>query len=177
MELKFEEEMEELNKLGFLNPNDLSKEYIETLPVRYGTRVIVFTEDDKVILINLKHKHTYTLIGGNIDDGENIEDSMRRECKEESGYDLDKVIPLGYIEIWKNKYRRFVFGFIAKTKGDPSELKLTEKEIESGHTVELHEFEEAINILDNEGDGNDNLSSIRSLMFMEESKKYLKYFV
>ncbi len=174
MELRFKEEIGSWNKIGFLNPHDLSSEYIATLPVRYGTRVIIVVGEDKIAIVNMKNKNLHTLIGGNIEDNENIEEGLLRECLEESGYTISEITVLGYIELWRKKYRRFVFGFIAKAIGTPAPLKLTEEEKESGHEVMLCSIEEAIDLLDADNDPSDNLTSIRSLMLLEEAKKHIK---
>lgn len=173
MNIRFEEELKSWKKIGFLNPKDITEEDAKSLPVRYGTRTVVLTKDNKVVLIKIASEKTYTLVGGNIEDGESVEDGMIRECKEESGYDVVQVSTLGYIELWKKDYRRFVFGFLAKTVGYQGYLSLTSEEIELGHEVYECSIDEAIFLLEGNKDNGGNMASLRSLMFLREAKKYL----
>lgn len=174
MELRFQEEIGTWEKLGFLNPYDLTEEEVSKLPVRYGTRTIILTPENKIVLLNIRNEHIHTLVGGNIDEGESIEEGMIRECKEESGYDVSHITPLGYIELWRKNYRRFVFGFLVRANGEAGPLSLTEAEKEKGSEVMVCTIDEAIDTINTDVDESDSLASIRSMMFLEEAKKHIK---
>ena len=55
----------------------------------------ILIKDDKVLLIkrakNLVHGGKFALPGGFLDRDESVEDGVRREVKEETGYEIDKL--------------------------------------------------------------------------------------
>ena len=55
----------------------------------------ILIKDDKVLLIkrakNLVHGGKFALPGGFLDRDESVEDGVRREVKEETGYEIDKI--------------------------------------------------------------------------------------
>lgn len=177
MDVRFQKELNSWKKIAFLNPHNLTEEESKDLPIRYGTRTVLINENNKVILIRVEKENFSTLVGGGIEDGEEIEEGMIRECKEESGYDVSILAKLGYIELWRKKYKRYVFGFLAKTNSIASDLKLTNEEKELGHHVCECSFDEAIKIISNNIENTSNLASKRSIMFLEEAKNHLENMV
>lgn len=172
---RFQKELKNYHNLGFLNPHNLSDKEASLLPIKYGTRTVIITNDNKVVLIKVKGMNVHTLVGGGIEDGEEIEDGMIRECMEESGYDVSIISRLGHIELWRKKYKRFIFGFLVRAIGEPNTLSLTEDEIRLGHEVCKYSIREALNILEEDiKNSNNNLASIRSLMFLKEAQKYIQ---
>ncbi len=178
MENRFKNELSTLKKIDFLNPHNLDSKDAKELPICYGARTVILTEDNKIVLIKVEKGNYFTLVGGGIEEGETIEEGMIRECKEESGYDVSIVTSLGYIELWRKKYCRFIFGYLVRSFGKAKPLSLTDEEIELGHSVYLCSIDEAISHLQNDIDKKiylkDNLASIRSLKFLKEAQTYLK---
>lgn len=174
MEARFKKEIESWNKIAFLNLGNLTEEEINNLPLKYGTRTVVLSSDDKVILIKIKNGNFHTLVGGNIEDTENIEEGTIRECKEESGYNISIIDQLGYIILCKKKYKKYIFGNLVKTIGEPTPLKLTQEEIEQGHEIFKYPIDEALNILENDYKNTNILAAHRSYFFLKEAQKYLK---
>ncbi len=173
MEERFKKEIELWNKIAFLNLGNLTTEEINKLPLMYGTRTVVLTSDNEVILIKIKTGNFHTLVGGNIEDTENIEQGTIRECKEESGYNISIIDNLGYIVLCKKKYKKYIFGNLVKTIGEPTPLKLTQEEIELGHEILKYPIDKALDILENDYKNTSILASLRSFMFLKEAKKYL----
>lgn len=171
---RFEKELNSWKKLGFLNPNNLTEPEASVLPQRYGTRIIVLNNDNKIILIKVEKGDYFTLIGGGIEDNEDIEKGMIRECKEESGYDVSVITTLGYIEIWKKEYKKFDFCYLVKTIGEPALLNLTKEEVEFGHELNYYSIDEAIKIVENEIENHGSFASIRTLIILKEAQKYLE---
>lgn len=184
MDLKFQKELSSWKKLGFLNPDNLTEEEVSLLPIRYGARAIVLNDDNKVALIKVTKRNYFALVGGGIEDNESIEEGIIRECKEESGYDVSIISPLGYVEFEriefdsvpfsKIEYREFDFGFLVRTVGESGPLSLTKEEIEPGHEVNYYSIDEAIKIVENELENFGSFASTRSLIFLKEAKNYLE---
>ena len=109
MDTMYQKELNSWKKICILNPHNLSEKEISELPVYFGTRTVILVDDDKVVLIKSTKSNYYVLVGGSIEEGETIEQGLIRECKEESGYDISIISPLGYIELCKKKYKRIIF--------------------------------------------------------------------
>ncbi|MEA3398934.1 MAG: NUDIX hydrolase [Patescibacteria group bacterium] len=158
-------------KIASINSCSLSKDEINKLPVFYGNRNIVVHEN-KILLIKTK-KGIHNLIGGQIKKGETILESLIRECKEETGYDIDNIIPIGYIELIRRTHKRYIFSFVVKTSGAKDALELTKEEINLGHEVFEYKRKEALNILKEDIKKDKGMASSRSLLLLEEAQEYL----
>ena len=64
--------------------------------VRYCARVVLWNEVGEIRVIRSKLGYLQ-LPGGGIDDGESIEEALRREAREEAGYSIKDIRPLGYV--------------------------------------------------------------------------------
>ena len=51
----------------------------------------IIQQDRKILLINTIHTGTYSLPGGGIELGEQIEDALRREVREETGIEIEDL--------------------------------------------------------------------------------------
>lgn len=177
MEERFKKELNSWKKIDFLNLGNLTTDEINKLPLMYGTRTVVLTSDNEVVLIKIKTGNFHTLVGGNIEDTENIEQGTIRECKEESGYNISIIDNLGYIVLCKKKYKKYIFGNLVKTIGEPIPLKLTQEEIELGHEILKYPIDEALDILETDYSNTGILAAHRSYIFLKEAQKYLKNMV
>ena len=64
---------------------------------RFCVRVVLTNDEGKICVIK-SEKYGYTQIpGGGIDEGESIIDALRRETREETGFLIDGIKPLGYV--------------------------------------------------------------------------------
>lgn len=62
------------------------KNYIERKTV-YG---LIFNTEKNIAIV-IEHNNMYNMIGGKIENGENAEETLLRETKEEIGYELENV--------------------------------------------------------------------------------------
>lgn len=105
---------------------------------RHAVRGIV-RQNDKILLIQSSLKDV-KFPGGGIEAGESIEEALKREIKEESGYTVDKIARhRGYIEEWTDAFesdehvfamRSDFYDVMIKEKQDA--LKLDDYEAELG---------------------------------------------
>lgn len=129
------------------NPNEW-----HSFSVRPGARAILLDNEFRIALMHVKNYGYYKLPGGGIDEGETIEDGLRRELFEEVGASSIEILAeIGqideYREEWKEKSEHY--GFIAKLIGDLSEPERTDKEIEHGYvTVWAKDINEAITLVE-----------------------------
>ncbi len=102
---------------GFNTPKE------KTGNTRFNVRAVLMNDKNEICVIK-SEKYGYMQIpGGGIDDGENIIDALRRETREETGFLIDNIKPLGYVlekrEDVRNKHnndQHVSFVFSASTK-------------------------------------------------------------
>ncbi len=165
---------ESLNRIHLDNPDNLTQEDVKDFSIRYAARAIMITPENKVVLIFADHK-IHTVIGGGVEKGESFVEALHRECKEETGYNIEIIEPLGYIEFWRKDKKRISIGhgFLVKTIGVQDKLSITNEEIEEGHEVREYEYDKAIRIVTSELEKYNEVSSSRTLMFLKEAQKHL----
>jgi 8-oxo-dGTP diphosphatase len=153
------------------NPNEW-----HSFSVRPGARAILLDNEFRIALMHVKNYGYYKLPGGGIDEGETIEDGLRRELFEEVGASSIEILAeIGqideYREEWKKKSEHY--GFIAKLTGDLSEPERTDKEIEHGYvTVWAKDINEAITLVESgkPTEYGQDFERLRELTFLNYSK-------
>lgn len=96
---------------------------------RLTVKVVLFNEAGEIALIGNKINELFLLPGGGIDDGEATIDSVRRECLEETGCEIEVLNEIGMIEDFRLRDSKHYisFGYSARvtSHGTPN---LTESE-------------------------------------------------
>ena len=72
--------------------------------IRTGARAILFDNDSRIALV-YEHKYNhYKLPGGNVEVGESLEQTVRREIKEEVGANITDIYYLGVVQSHLSAY-------------------------------------------------------------------------
>ena len=104
--------------------------YVVELPTTVCA--VAITEENEVLMVRqYRHPIKETLLeipGGFIDEGETPEEAMRRELKEETGYEFSTVINVGRIAANPGVLDNFTYLFLAKGGIKTSELHLDQNE-------------------------------------------------
>ena len=58
----------------------------------------IYEKDNKILLV--KKDNQYSLVGGGIESGESVEQCLRREFLEETGYLLNKIEPILVVDCY-----------------------------------------------------------------------------
>ena len=119
---------------------------------RLTGKAIIIDHEDKIALVGSSVNHIYTLPGGGIDSGEDIQSGIIRESKEEAGCVVEIAYMLGIIDDYRNRDKKHCISYCAVTKviGNKQGPELTEDEKKNGLHVKWFTKEEACNLLDEE---------------------------
>lgn len=145
--------------LARLNPDKRSDDYIAALPTIEKVRAILFDANNDLVLVQENDKGVrHGAPGGKIEEGETPVEALRRECKQETGYDIDIREEIGYVEIIREKYITRNYFWVAKTVGDQGDLALMEDEKAVAQLCISFPFKEAKELLRQEAE-NDSRAS------------------
>ncbi len=116
------------------------------------SRAVLLNKKNEVLLNHLVcddpdfgYRNYYELPGGGVEKGETLIEGLKREIKEETGYDIDdsRIFPLGRVEDEYNTIHRYNINhyYVAFTtkKGKPSMLEYEKKWIAEQVWVSLDE--------------------------------------
>lgn len=114
---------------------------------RFTGKVVLFDGGNKIALIGNKINDFFLLPGGGIDGSESVIDGIKRECREETGCEIEIQNILGVTEDFRARDKKHCisYGYSARVTsyGIPS---LTESEIDIGVYVKWFSLSEAIEI-------------------------------
>ena len=147
---------------------------------RNAARAVLIDDDYRVALIDATNRGYYKLPGGGIDEGELIEEALRREVLEEAGYEIEPLCPLGYTHETRHKFEQFnnSYAWLARAKKEVGR-NLMEDEIEDGFEVKWFDsIDDAIAAVE-KVDVSDmiyqaHFFTARELAILREARKVLK---
>lgn len=102
--------------------------------MRLGARGIILNDQAKIAILHMDNVGAYKLVGGGIEEGENPEETFKREVLEEAGCEVEIDSFLGVIREEKSQdnFAQDSYVFVGHVISDTGELHLTEKEISRG---------------------------------------------
>ena len=162
--------------IKLVNPKNVSDEEADKYDIRNAVRAIVFGKDNLVALLHATNNHYYKLPGGGIEENEDDEVALKRECKEEIGCAIEIIKELGqvieYRENWKLK--QISFCYIAKLAGEKGTPELTESETEEGFETVWLSIDDALKkVSESEATVSDGRHiRDRDTAILEEAKKF-----
>lgn len=177
--------------LATIRDRDLFPDYQDSGNIEYVLRVapraVVFDDENKVAVMYVGKFDYYKLPGGGQDDGETLEQALRRECQEEIGCDIEIGAEIGKILEYRDKFnmKHETYCYICKVKGKKQEPLFTPEENRSNYEVKWVDLDEAIDLVKNaklEGekdeenhDGTYASSFImkRELIYLQKAKEIL----
>lgn len=115
-----------------LNDKDIGEKVYKTNEpnIRRAVRTILFNEKGEIAILHKKNKNEYKLVGGGIEENENMEEALRREVNEEAGCEIKDVVGFGYVEELRtvNNFMQISYIFISRVQKNKKQLNLTKQE-------------------------------------------------
>ena len=121
-------------ELGHTTDDDLEVEKaVRIKNPNYDVRILLRNDDNKLCVVKSEKFGYIQLPGGGMEAGETIEEAVRRETREETGYEVVDLEPLGYYLDDRNRSQKTVFVYTANA-GENVGTNYTNEEIEDGFT-------------------------------------------
>ena len=123
---------------------------LEKFEFRQAARAVVFDSEGKIALLFVSKKNYHKLPGGGIEKDENIEEALRRECREEIGCEIKITGDIGKTIEYRKKFKlkQESFCYSADVVGEKGEPSFTEREKELDFSILWVSMDEAIKVLE-----------------------------
>ena len=119
-----------------ITDEDIGEKFVEVNKpkTRIAVRTILNDENGNIAILNKTEKNEYKLIGGGVDEGEDLEEALKREILEEAGCEVEIESCLGTVEEFRSKKNFYQKSYVYVTKviKNSHKLHLTKKEQEEG---------------------------------------------
>ena len=164
-----------MKKIGIINEHNLSREKTNKLLIHKKVRGLIYKNKNILVCIEENGygvKHLLKLPGGSVEKNESSIKAIRREILEETGYKIDNLECIGFIENIRKKFIIHITYYTAKTKGRKKEPKLTAEELKVGTKPIEIDVKMALKRIKIEYNKAHNDSSLRDIMVFNELNKY-----
>jgi len=145
--------------------------------LRKAVRAVLLNDKQQVALINVSKNKYHKLPGGGVDEGESLEQALKREVMEEVGYEMELKEGIGVIVEYRNDNDRLQISYcyIADVTGGDGVNNLEQDEIDDGFQTMWVDIDEAIKLLeqDKPEEYNGKFIVIRDLAIIKEAKQIL----
>lgn len=125
----------------------LGTDGLSTAKPRLTARAILKNYINQYAVMYSSEFELYSLPGGGVEEGENVEEALKREIFEETGCDIINIEELGYIE--ENRahcdYTQISYYFVVTTDSKQFNPNLTINELTHGTTVGWQSITQAYN--------------------------------
>ncbi|MAG45766.1 MAG: ADP-ribose pyrophosphatase [Nanoarchaeota archaeon] len=167
-----------MNRILEINDSDIKLEVKGDAKYRPRTAVrAILRKKDEIALLHVSKHHYYKLPGGGVDEGETIEDGLKREIMEEVGCTFSIVNEIGEILEHRSQIEQVQTShcYLADVEKEENP-NFTQKEIKDGFELVWVTIDEAINLIRNSKSDNyaGKFIVVRDLQFLKEAKKFFK---
>ncbi len=165
-----------MDQLKLINPEQASEEEVKSYPVREAARAVVFDNEKNVALLHVSNFGYYKLPGGGLEEGEDIETALKRECMEEIGCEIEVFGEIGSITEYRKIFNltQISYCYLAKVKGEKGTPNFEEGEIEEGFKEVWLPYEKALETITQnttqDFEGSEYIVP-RDIIFLEAAKR------
>ncbi len=167
-----------METLAIFNSENVPEEELNHFRHRRAVRGVVFDADKNIALLHAVKEGYYSLPGGGVDQEENFEQGVIRECKEEIGCDINIISKLGKTLEYRKKHTMVneSHGFTANVigeKGSPIFIG-DENEAEKNSVIIWIPILKAIELMENTAKQENLYSQYcvdRDLSFLKKAKE------
>lgn len=165
--------------IKLINPENVSEEEVKNYRTREAVRAVVIDNDGVIALLHVTKESYYKLPGGGIEDTEDKMITLRRECQEEIGCDIDVIGEIGIIFEYRKIFglKQTSYCYLSKVKGEKGKPDFTDDEKENGFERVWLPYNEALKILfDSKATNIEGSAYIvpRDTAFLQEAKNLIK---
>ena len=136
-----------------------------------------FLLGDQVLILDSKKKgrgRYFGIPGGKIEEGETPGNACRREIREEAGFIISEITPIGSIELIQKDHISVSYGYVARVLlSDQKQLDLTPEEQEENFKTEVLSYNQVIDLLQKQYVYHHQAATLRNLTFILEAKRVL----
>lgn len=147
--------------IKIINPEEVIEKEASDYKTREAVRTVVFNNDNHIALLKVPGKGYHKLPGGGIEKGEDNITALKRECDEEINCEICPLKEIGKIvEYRKNEnLKQTSYFYTAKVGRKKYGPNFTEANLENVCEIEWIPIEEALQLLLNDQNSQDNDSS------------------
>ncbi len=145
--------------------DNLEKKDCQHLTPRIGVRAIL-NHQGNYLLIHNKTIDLYTLPGGGVMAGETLEDALKREVLEETGFKIKtikktlKLTEYYYDSLWVHHF------YSCETDGEQGSVNLTKEEKQFGLTTVIKPYNEVLDIFNTHESPHEHYENIYQREFL-----------
>ena len=135
--------------IKIIKSKDLKSGEILEFNIRKVSRGVVFDKNKNIGLLYVSKNSHHKLPGGGIDNGEDKISTLKRECLEELGCDVEIIDELGQVIEYRKKtlLEQYSYCYLARVVGEKKEPKFTDREISEGFQIKWVSLVEAVLLL------------------------------
>jgi 8-oxo-dGTP pyrophosphatase MutT (NUDIX family) len=115
-----------------------------SLPLRHAARAVIVDKDGKFAVLEINNGEYFKIPGGGMEEGESVEDTLRREAREEAGCEIEILEKIGEWEFPTSRVLNHSVCYLAKKVGDGDSPHFTSEEAEEGFALRWLSLEEAL---------------------------------
>ncbi len=135
-----------MKHITLINLESASDKEVQNYRIRNAVRAVVLDKDGHIALLHASKNTYYKLPGGGVEKGEDFEEALRRECREEIGCEIEITGELGLIVEYRKEgaLKQTSYCYLAKVAGEKGYSDLTQSEIDEGFEIVWLTLEEAV---------------------------------
>ncbi len=163
-----------------LNPENATEKEVASFRNRTAIRAVVYDSRENIGILSVEKQKYHKLPGGGKEDGESDYETLKRECLEELGCDIEILGEVGKIIEYRKMFniKQTAICYLAKVVGQKGKPFFTEEETKNEFCIKWLSVEEAIFLLetDNPLDNEGKLYIVpREKLFLKKATKQKKF--